>query len=347
MRIGFVTDAYDPYISGVVTTGHMTAQTCRQLGHEFTFIVPPDFKPTLKLKELEVVPLAHWQIKQRLEQVPFDAIHLNTEGPLGWAALRFCQKNRLAYTTSYCTQWPQYFQQRYGLPPKLSWGFVRAFHAGAKAVLVPSEAQRQELLTQGFNNVALHGRGFDSSKFHPNPGFAKTGFDALARPIWLSVGRVSKEKNLEEILRADVPGSKVIVGDGPARAELEKKYPQARFLGAKRGEELRAAYAGADYFCFPSRTDTFGLVNIEALACGLPVVSHSEIPIAQLRQTPVTVVAKSFQAAMRQAAEIYADPARRIESEPCSAFARQHFSWEAATRQFISHLVPARAGLSR
>lgn len=342
MRIAFVGDAYDPYVSGVVTTAHMTAQTARQLGHEFTFIVPPDFKPTLKLRELEVVPLAHWQMAGRLQQVPFDAIHLDTEGPLGWAALRYCQKNKLAYTTSYHTQWPQYFHKRYRLPPRLCWDVMRAFHAGAKAVLVPSEAQRQELLAQGFNNVVLHGRGFDGSKFHPNPGFAKIGFDDLPRPIWLSVGRVSKEKNLEEILSADVPGSKVIIGDGPARAELEKKYPQAQFMGIKRGEELRAAYAGADYFCFPSRTDTFGLVNIEALACGLPVVSHAEVPIAQLRQTPVTVVAKNFQAAMQQAAEIYADPSRRIDPAACSTFAQQDFSWEAATRQFISHLVPAR-----
>jgi glycosyltransferase involved in cell wall biosynthesis len=342
VKIAFVTDAYDPYISGVVNTAKTTARYVKALGHEIDMIVPPDFRPTIKHSEVELVPFAAVQMRKRLEQKTFDAIHIATEGPLGWAALRYCETHHLSFTTSYCTQWPQYFKRRYGVPLALSWAVVRAFHAEAKAVMVPSEVQQQDLLTHGFNQVVIHGRGVDTEQFFPNPDYAKIGYEGLARPIWLSVGRVSAEKGIEEMLLADVPGTKIVIGDGPARSELQKKFPQAHFVGVKRGEELRAAYAGADYFCFPSRTDTFGQVNTEALACGLPVVTHDQMPNLLIRHSPTSVVAKSFQEAMIQAAQRYASPAKRADPALCVALARDNFSWEAATRQFISHLVPAR-----
>src|SRR5258708_2166005 len=270
MRILVATDAWHPQVNGVVRTLTMMAESAKAFGVDVDFLTPQSFRtfampsyPDLRLA------LPHpAKIARLIDAQTPDSIHIATEGPIGLLVRRYCRKRGLPFTTSFHTRFPEYVPARSPVPESWVWTALRAFHRPSQAVMGATPALANELRLRGFRNVVLWSRGVDTSLFHPRR------IDlCLPTPVFLSVGRVAVEKNLEAFLDLDLPGTKVIVGDGPARAALERKYPQAVFLGARHGEELAEIYAAADAFVFPSRTDTFGLVLLEALASGLPVAA--------------------------------------------------------------------------
>ena len=260
-----------------------------------------------------------------------DSIHIATEGPIGLVVRRFCRKNQLPFTTSFHTRFPEYISARLPIPEAWIWTALRAFHGPSQAVMAATPALAGELRARGFRNVVLWPRGVDASQFHPRA--ADLG---LPRPVFLCVGRVAVEKNLEAFLDLDLPGTKVIVGDGPARAALTRKYPQAVFLGARQGKELAEAYAAADVFVFPSKTDTFGLVLLEALASGLPVAAF---PVTG----PRDVIGDEPVGALNDDLRIACLTAVTISPQACLAFAARH-TWEASARAFVENITNVRAG---
>ena len=257
-----------------------------------------------------------------------DAVHLSTEGPLCLSARRWCLRSGVDFTTAYHTHFPDYVAQRTGLPAAWFWRYIRWFHGPAQAVLVSTRSVREQLRAHGVAKVRPWGRGVDLSLFRPDAPVPAL-FADLARPIQLYVGRVAVEKNLEAFLKTDHPGTKLVVGDGPARAALERAYPQARFLGAMFGAELAGAYAGADVFVFPSRTDTFGLVMIEALACGTPVAAY---PVTG----PVDIVTPETGALSDDLGEAIARALTR-DRGACAAYGGR-FSWARSAQEFLSGL---------
>jgi glycosyltransferase involved in cell wall biosynthesis len=280
------------------------------------------------------IPLALFparKVGQRIHAVDPDAIHIATEGPLGAAARAYCLKHRLAFTTAYHTCFPEYVKPRFGIPLAWTYAWLKRFHAPSSAMLVATPAIRELLEARGFDNVADWGRGVDTDLFQPAPN----RFTDLRRPVFLYVGRVAVEKNLPAFLGLDLPGTKVVVGDGPQRRELEKRFPEAVFAGAKFGIELASYYQRADVFVFPSRTDTFGLVLAEAMACGTPVAAYPvRGPIDVIKDPAVGVLDQDLGAAAMSALTLDRERVARYGAE---------FSWEHSTRQFISSLVPARS----
>jgi glycosyltransferase involved in cell wall biosynthesis len=259
-----------------------------------------------------------------------DSIHIATEGPIGLLVRRYCRKNQLPFTTSFHTRFPEYISARLPIPEPWIWRALRAFHGPSQAVMAATPALASELRARGFRNVVLWPRGVDAGQFHPRA--ADLG---LPRPVFLCVGRVAVEKNLEAFLDLDLPGTKVIVGDGPARAALTRKYPQAVFLGARQGKELAEAYAAADVFVFPSKTDTFGLVLLEALASGLPVAAF---PVTG----PRDVIGNEPVGALNDDLRIACLTAVTISPQACLAFAARH-TWEASARAFVENITNVRA----
>lgn len=262
------------------------------------------------------------------------AIHIATEGPLGWAARRYCLRRRLPFTTAYHTKFPEYIQARFRVPLSVSYRVMRRFHGKSSRVMVATQGIENELVSRGFGNIGRWSRGVDTELFRPRPEVkgANGPYAGLPGPIFLYVGRVAIEKNIQAFLSLDLPGTKVVVGDGPLAADLKRKYPDVHFCGAKFGEELAIHYAAADVFVFPSRTDTFGLVLLEALASGLPVAAYPVPgPMDVVGSAPCGVLSEDLRAAALKALEI--DP----------TLARAHaldFSWDACTRQFLENLRP-------
>ena len=260
----------------VRTLGHV-AREARALGAELEFLTPDEFwtLPMPTYPEVRLALPGPGDVERRLERARPDAIHIATEGPLGHAVRRVCMRRGLPFTTSFHTRFPDYLAERLPMPERwtchVTWGWLRRFHSAGAAVLAATPTLGSELTGRGFKNVKLWPRGVDASLFRPRAGGALD----LPRPIFLTVGRVAVEKNLEAFLTLDLPGTKLVVGDGPARASLAKQFPGAVFLGARDGEALAEIYAAADVFVFPSRTDTFGLVLLEALASGVPVAAFS------------------------------------------------------------------------
>jgi glycosyltransferase involved in cell wall biosynthesis len=324
MRILVATDAWHPQVNGVVRTLAMTAEAAKTLGAEISFLTPQSFR-TFALpsyRDLRVALPYQAKIARLVAEARPDCIHIATEGPIGLLVRRYCRKHALPFTTSFHTRFPEYISARLPIPESWSWAALRAFHGPSQAVMAATPALAAELRTKGFRNVVLWPRGVDTSLFHPRD--ADLG---LPRPVFLCVGRVAVEKNLEAFLDLDLPGSKVIVGDGPARASLERKYPKAVFLGARRGEALAQAYAGADVFAFPSKTDTFGLVLLEALASGLPIAAFPVTgPRDVIGTAPVGVLDDDLRAACLAAL--------RISPQACLEFAAKH-TWEASARAFV------------
>jgi glycosyltransferase involved in cell wall biosynthesis len=264
-----------------------------------------------------------------------DAVHLATEGTLCLAARRWCLRSRVPFTTAYHTHFPDYVAQRTGLPAAWFWRYIRWFHGPAEAVLVSTGSVRAQLRAHGLSRVRPWGRGVDLAAFTPDAP-PPAAYAHLPRPIHLYVGRVAVEKNLEAFLACDVPGSKVVVGDGPARALLERAWPDAHFLGPMFGRELAGAYAGADVFVFPSRTDTFGLVMIEALACGTPVAAY---PVTG----PIDIVTPETGALSDDLATAIAQAATR-DRAICAEYGRS-FSWDRSAREFLAGLHAFRPAL--
>ena len=331
MRILVATDAWHPQINGVVRTLTMIAEAARALGAEVTFLTPQSFATVAlpSYPDLRVALPGPARVAALIEDARPDNIHIATEGPIGLLVRRYCLRRQLPFTTSFHTRFPEYVSARSPIPESWVWAGLRRFHAQSQAVMAATPALADELRGRGFHHVALWPRGVDTDLFHPR------AFDlGLPRPIFLSVGRVAVEKNLEAFLSLDLPGTKVVVGDGPARAELERQYPDAIFLGAMQGDALAKAYAAADVFVFPSRTDTFGLVLLEALASGVPVAAFPVSgPKDVIGDVPVGVLDEDLAAACRGALAISRDV--------CRDFALAH-TWEACARAFIDNIVNAR-----
>ena len=331
MRVLVATDAWHPQVNGVVRTLIMTAEAAKALGVDVSFLTPQSFRtfampsyPDLRL----ALPYGA-KIARLIEDARPDSIHIATEGPIGFLVRRYCRKHGLPFTSGFHTRFPEYVSARLPVRESWIWAALRAFHRGSQAVMAATPALASELRARGFRDVVVWPRGVDTSQFHP-----RTADLGLPRPVFLCVGRVAVEKNLEAFLDLDLPGTKVIVGDGPARAALVRKYPQAVFLGARQGEELAETYAAADVFVFPSKTDTFGLVLLEALASGVPVAAFPVTgPRDVLGSAPVGALSDDLQQACLAAL--------RISPQACLEFAANH-TWEASARAFIEHMANAR-----
>jgi 1,2-diacylglycerol 3-alpha-glucosyltransferase/glucuronosyltransferase len=332
LRILLVTDAWAPQINGVVVTLRNTVGWLERWGHQVRVLSPEGFK-TMPMPTYPEIPLALFpgaKVARIIDEMEPDAIHIATEGPLGAAARAHCLRKRLNFTTAYHTCFPEYVKPRFGVPLGITYAWLRRFHSASSAILVATPAIRALLETRGFRNIADWSRGVDTTLFSPLPDRVSN----LKEPVFLFVGRVAVEKNLPGFLGLDLPGTKVIVGDGPARRSLEQRYPDAVFVGAKMGAELASYYQRADVFVFPSRTDTFGLVMIEAMACGTPVAAFPvRGPIDVIKDPAVGVLDEDLGAAALAALSLDRDRVRRYA---------ERFSWEHCTRQFLSSLVPAR-----
>jgi glycosyltransferase involved in cell wall biosynthesis len=333
MKIALVTDAWLPQTNGVVRTLTITAEKLAQLGHEVVPITPLDFRtvPCPTYPEIRLSLFAARRVRQRLDALDPDAVHIATEGPLGLAARRWCLRRGRDFTTSYHTQFPEYVRARFPIPLGVSYAFLRWFHGKAAHTLVATPSMRTALEARGFRNLVHWGRGVDTNLFRPRD----EPFLGLPRPIWLYFGRVSVEKGIEDFLALDLPGTKLVVGDGPAAGALQSKYPAAVFTGYRFGEELARHVACADVFVFPSRTDTFGLVLIEAMACGVPVAAY---PVTG----PIDVVANGVTGVLSDDLRAAALTALKLDRSACREHALR-YTWEAATHQFIATLTPLRA----
>jgi glycosyltransferase involved in cell wall biosynthesis len=336
MRILIATDAWHPQVNGVVRTLTSLARSAAALGADVEFLTPDGF-PSFALPTYPGLRVA-WpnrrEIARRIEAAAPDAIHIATEGPIGWAVRFYCLRHKLAFTTSYTTRFPEYIAVRTIIPAEVSYAVLRHFHNAAAVTMVATASLRQELAARGFRKLGNWGRGVDTGLFTPDD---PAHLD-LPRPIFMTVGRVAVEKNLEAFLSLDLPGSKVVIGDGPQRAELERRYPKVSFLGEKKGRELSAHFAAADVFVFPSLTDTFGVVQLEALACGTPVAAFPVTgPLDVIADHPVGALDPDLGRACIRALEMSRDA--------CRSFALER-SWENSARQFIgnlSALQPSRA----
>jgi glycosyltransferase involved in cell wall biosynthesis len=326
-RLVLVSDAWSPQVNGVVRTLQTTAALLEARGWEVTAITPDRFRsaPCPTYPEIRLALARPGHIGNLIEAADADAVHIATEGPLGLAARRHCLRVGRHFTTSFHTRFPDYLHSRFRLPRGLSWRYLRWFHGPAHAVLVATPRLAAELNGHGIAQTRLWSRGVDLAQFRPG-GPLPDAYRGLARPLLLNVGRVAVEKNIEAFLEAEAPGTKVVVGDGPALAELQQRYPDARFLGSLQGEALARAYAGADLFVFPSRTDTFGLVLIEALASGVPVAAYPvHGPLDILEGSSAGVMDEDLSVAIRRALLIPRAAAVQRGRE---------FSWDAAVSQF-------------
>jgi hypothetical protein len=334
LKILIVTDAWFPQVNGVVRTLEMLERDLLAMGHQ-VHMVTPQGRPSVPMPtypEIRLTLFARAGMEKEIRDFAPDAVHIATEGPLGLAARRICLKHAIAFTTAFHTRFPDYVHARFPLVPEEAvWRALRWFHGPAMAVMVATESLKRELRAHGLRRVRLWSRGVDIERFRPIPG-ARLPYEG---PIWLTVGRVAVEKNVEAFLSLELPGTKVVVGDGPARPRLEAKYSDVKFLGALAGEALSRAYGGSDVFVFPSRTDTFGLVLLEALASGLPVAAYPvDGPRDVVGDTPVGVLDVDLRKACLGALEI----ARHPGDPTPRTFAEDH-SWGACTLQFLRNLA--------
>ncbi|MBP0631402.1 glycosyltransferase family 1 protein [Cupriavidus sp. AcVe19-1a] len=334
MKILIVTDAWEPQVNGVVRTLKSTRRELEALGHTVDMITPLEFRtvpcPTYPEIRLSLLPSA--RVRRRIEAFGPDALHIATEGPLGLAARSHALRRRLPFTTAYHTRFPEYVQARFGIPLAWTYRFLRWFHGPAQSVMAPTPVVLDDLHQHGIDHGVLWTRGVDLDIFTPQ----RANVLNTAHPIFLYVGRVAVEKNVEAFLALDLPGSKWVVGDGPALSALRARYPGANYLGVLSQPELARVYASADVFVFPSRTDTFGLVLLEALASGLPVAAYPVTgPIDVLGDSPAGVMHEDLREACLEAL--------RIDRATARAHA-ERFSWRAASEQFLAHLRPFAAG---
>jgi len=332
LKILFITDAWHPQINGVVRTLSTTGHELEKLGHSVGFIGPDQFHtmPLPGYGEIRVALKPGRRLSRLIREFAPQAIHIATEGPLGWSARAFCRRNGLAYTTSYHTRFPEYLAERAPIPLGLSYAMLRRFHRTSAAVMVATQSIASSLTARGFGNIKRWTRGVDTELFRPRP----KEFIQDPRPISLYVGRVAVEKNIEAFLNLDIPGTKYVVGGGPMLAQLKRRHPDVRFVGPHHGEELAKYYAAADVFVFPSKTDTFGLVILEALACGVPVAAY---PVAG----PIDVIGDDGPGALDEDLGRAVQRALTIDPERCREFALAH-SWQAAAHQFLSNVHPCR-----
>ena len=344
MKIAIVTDAWYPQVNGVVRTLSATIAELDRRGIEVELITPERFftVPMPGYSQIRLAMVPRFSTRRMLDAFAPDIVHIATEGPIGWSARGWCRARGVPFTSAFHTRFPDYASVRTGIKPERFWPIMRHFHGGARAVMVATPSLATELAGHGITHTHRWSRGIDRVLFNPS-GPTLPEIADLPRPILLNVGRVAPEKNIEAFLEAKVPGSKVVVGDGPALAEMKKRYPQVHFLGAMSGEQLASAYRSADCFVFPSLTDTFGLVVIEALACGLPVAAY---PVAG----PIDILGpegrgadNDFPAAVGAVDEDLALAVQRtlrVDRQAAAVFGAR-FSWERATDQFLSAILAA------
>ncbi|HUO93151.1 MAG TPA: glycosyltransferase family 1 protein [Rhizomicrobium sp.] len=329
LKLLIVTDAWAPQVNGVVRTLETLGKDLEALGHEVRYATP-EGRFTLPLPTYSEIRLAVFprrSLEKMIDSFTPDAIHIATEGPLGLSARAICLKRSIPFTTSFHTRFPDYVHARFPfIPESAVYSFLRWFHGPARTLMVATPSLKQELESHGFRNVRIWSRGVDVERFRPIPEASLP----FPHPIWLYVGRVAIEKNIEAFLGLDLPGTKVVIGDGPARTQLQRRYPTARFLGPKVGEELVRHYAASDVFVFPSKTDTFGLVMLEALACGVPVAAF---PV----QGPRDVIGDTNVAALDDDLGRACLKAAKISRDACRQFALTR-SWRTCTAQFLSNL---------
>ncbi|AZY47834.1 glycosyltransferase family 4 protein [Bordetella avium] len=331
MRIALVTDAWHPQVNGVVRTWTAMCRLLTQWGHEVRVIspegsrtVPAPSEPALRLC---FTPRRH--LRQLMGDWVPDALHIATEGPLGWAARSMALRRGWQFTTSFHTLFPDYLRARMGIPAGLPWRYMRWFHQPAQRVLVPTPTVASILARRGLVNLKVWSRGVDASLFQP---LSTEMLAHLPRPIWLSVGRVAREKNLDAFLALDLPGSKVVAGAGPDLPRLRHAFPEAYFLGAQDDGKLPALYSAADAFVFPSLTDTFGLVMLEAMACGTPVAAfRSEAPMAVVRAGETGALDDDLGRACLAA--------RQLDRRAVRDWALTR-SWDAVAQDLLAALVP-------
>lgn len=337
-RLLIVTDAWYPQTNGVVRSLDAIGAELMARGWEVSYLTPDQFfnVPLPLYPEIKLAMAAHGTVADRIAQLQPDHIHIATEGPLGLQARLYCEWNGAAFTTSYHTRFPEYVAARAPIPVDMSYAYLRWFHWEATTTLVPTESVRRELAARGFRNLSTWTRGVDTSLFKPGP---KTEYLDLPGPHLLYVGRVAVEKNVEAFLKLDVPGTKIVVGDGPQKAALERIYPDARFLGRKVGAELSALYRSADVFVFPSKTDTFGNVMLEALASGVPVAAY---PVTG----PIDILTDRRAGAMDETLEIAVTRALQLSREAAVAHAKT-FTWAHCTDLFADALVPVHSAPAR
>ena len=349
MRIALVTDAWEPQVNGVVRTLRTTVERLRGRGHQVETMTPDGFKTRAcpGYPEIRLALGCGPKLSRRLSTLDPEVVHIATEGPLGWAARNWCLAHSMPFTTSFHTRFPEYLALRTHMPARWFWPILRRFHRPSSAVFAATDALAQELATFGLGHTHRWSRGVDTTAFSPDAPLL-AAMAGLPRPIQLYVGRVAIEKNIEAFLETNVPGSKVVIGDGPALKGLQQRYPSAKFLGAKHGAELASAYATADVVVFPSRTDTFGLVVIEALASGTPVAGY---PV----RGPIDIIGTMGRGFGGNAGRIGAlddnlnlaiQVALGASSRACIEEA-QRYDWERCTDQFLAGLRPGRASPRR
>ena len=333
-----VTDAWRPQVNGVVRTLETVAGALLRMGHDVRVIGPDAFRtiPCPTYPEIRLAVLPGRRLARMIEAAQPCAIHIATEGPLGLAARNYCLRRKLPFTTAYHTRFPEYVAARFRVPTAITYRLMRSFHRPASGTMVATRSIASELEGRGFTNIRAWSRGVDVELFRPDR-LAHDPYEGLPRPIWVNVGRVAVEKNIEAFLALDLPGTKVVVGDGPVRERLMRAYPDARFVGARHGEDLAAHFRAADVFVFPSRTDTFGLVLLEALASGVPVAAFPVPGPLDVLAPEVGVMDDDLGKAARAALALSPDA--------CRAHALR-FSWDACALQFVENLQPMPAPLT-
>jgi glycosyltransferase involved in cell wall biosynthesis len=332
MRIVIASDAWLPQVNGVVRTLQAVSAELIAAGHQVQVIGPDQFRsmPCPSYPEIRLAMTTRRAVGRKITDFGADAIHIATEGPIGVAARAWCLDRGVPFTSAYHTRFPEYLSERTHMPAEWFWNYIRWFHRPSAAILASTPTVADLLMSQGLGPVQLWGRGVDLSIFRPDLP-SPEAYASLPRPIQLYVGRVAVEKNIGAFLSLDTPGAKVIVGDGPARAALQRQYPDALFLGTLTGDALASAYAGTDVFVFPSRTDTFGLVMIEALACGTPVAAF---PVAG----PLDVLDPSG-SAMDDDLGLAVARALACDRAAAAAYGAR-FGWRRSAEQFLAALVP-------
>lgn len=328
MRVLIATDAWHPQVNGVVRTLTSLERSARNLGVDIQFLSPEGFAsfPLPTYPGLQLAIPHGREIARRIEAACPDAVHIATEGPIGHSVRSYCLRHGLPFTTSYTTKFPEYTSARFLVPESWSYSFLRRFHSPAAVTMASTASLVGELRDRGFRKLGLWTRGVDTEIFKPD-GAAQLD---LPRPIFMNVGRIAVEKNLDAFLGLDLPGSKVVIGEGPHEVELRSRYPAVHFLGTRHGKDLAAHMAAADVFVFPSRTDTYGVVQLEALSCGVPVAAFPVTgPRDVIGGTDVGVLDEDLRRACMAAL--------RISRHACRTFALGR-SWETSARQFVRHV---------